>query len=241
MATPKEYRDSVIGKAFDMDGVFGVQCVDAFKHFCKTQLGLDISLKSICNPTGFATSIWDNYESLGLNQYFDKVAINEMVDGDWAIWKMGSRDCGTSHVAMFRWDNKDGTGCFLGQNQFGKRSFSEGNIHYEGIRGALRPKIYHVKPVEPEKPKHPTYITLGDMYVRTGAGPSYAAKKVKDLTADGKKHATSTNANADAVYKKGTVFSALEIINENGIWAKTPSGYVCIQGASGKIYSEKSE
>lgn len=84
------------------------------------------------------------------------------------------------------------------------------------------------------------YKTLGNMNVRTGAGTGYAIKKVSQLTTDGKRNATSTNTNANAVYKKGTIFTALEVItNSNGTWARTPSGYVCIQGASGTKYCSK--
>lgn len=92
-----------------------------------------------------------------------------------------------------------------------------------------------------EKPSSKgNYKTLGSMNVRTGAGTNYPVKKVSQLTADGKKNATSTNPNADAVYKTGTVFTAYEIINNNyGTWAKTPSGYVCIKGASGRVYCSK--
>lgn len=144
----KEYYNKVIGKAFDEDGVYGAQCVDGFKHFCRTELGFNISKKAICNPTGFATSIWDNFNSLGLNKYFDKVPSNQMVDGDWAIWSKGSRDCPDSHIACFRKDNGNGTGVFLGQNQFGKRCFTQGNIRYDGIRGGLRPKKYHPAPAK---------------------------------------------------------------------------------------------
>lgn len=94
-------------------------------------------------------------------------------------------------------------------------------------------------PVNPEpQPTKRNYTCLYDMYVRTGAGTNHSVKLVKDLSADGKKHATSSNPNAYAIYKKGTVFTALEIVNQNGIWAKTPSGYVCIKGQSGKVYCE---
>lgn len=141
MATPHEYYLSVINKSFDEDGVYGSQCVDGFKHFCRTQLGL--KLGSICNPTGYATSIWDNYEKLGLDKYFDKVPSNQMVDGDWTIWNMKSRSCPYSHVAMFRKDNGNGTGVFLGQNQSGHPEYTQVNLYYDGVRGGLRPKIYH--------------------------------------------------------------------------------------------------
>lgn len=83
------------------------------------------------------------------------------------------------------------------------------------------------------------YKTLNNMYVRAGAGTTYRIKKVSELTTDGKKHATSKNPNANAIYKKGTIYTAREIINQNGIWALTPSGYVCIKGVSGTIYGEK--
>lgn len=141
--TPHDYYSSVIGKRFDEDGVYGCQCVDGFKHFCRTVLGYNISHETICNPTGYATSIWDNFESLGLNKYFDKVRADSMVDGDWAIWSMNSRSCPYSHVAMFRKDNNSGKGIFLGQNQLNHPEFTQINIYYDGLRGALRPKIYH--------------------------------------------------------------------------------------------------
>ena len=146
MATPHEFYLSVINKGFDTDG-YGYQCVAGFKVFCKQLLGLNYYGKSMCyggNPTGYAYRIWYNFDSLGLGKYFDKVAPNQMVDGDWAIWNYGSKPCPFSHIAMFRKDNGNGTGIFLGQNQGcnGAR-FSQVNISYSGLLGGLRPKIYH--------------------------------------------------------------------------------------------------
>ena len=84
------------------------------------------------------------------------------------------------------------------------------------------------------------YKTLSDMYVRWGAGFNYGIKLVKDLTVDGKKNATSKNPYSYAVYKKGTIYTALEVIKINyGVWAKTPSGYVCMEGASKTKYASK--
>lgn len=139
--SPQQYCNEVLGKKFDEDGQYGCQCVDGFKHFCRTQLGL--TLGTICNPTGYATSIWDNYYSLGLDKYFDQVRGDSMVDGDWAIWEMNSLSCPYSHVAMFRRDNNNNIGIFLGQNQLGHPEFTQVGINYSGIRGGLRPKIYH--------------------------------------------------------------------------------------------------
>lgn len=158
MPTPHEFYLQVIGKAFDEDKAYGVQCVDGFKAFCRLVLGWNIGKQSICSPTGYATSIWDNFEKLGFNKYFDKVPSNQMTDGDWAIWSYGSRPCPYSHVACFRRDNGNGTGVFLGQNQNGSKAFNQVNISYSGIRGALRPKIYH------QATGHKNYVNLPPQY-----------------------------------------------------------------------------
>ncbi len=84
------------------------------------------------------------------------------------------------------------------------------------------------------------YITLEAMNIRSGAGVNYPIKKVKDMSVNGRKHATSTDLNANAAYKKNTEFTAQEIIkNGNEVWAKSPSGYICLKGASGKVYCKK--
>lgn len=54
------------------------------------------------------------------------------------------------------------------------------------------------------------YITTSNLNVRSGAGTRYKIKKT---------------------YKKGTVFTALEIKNN---WARTPSGWVCLDYAKKK-------
>lgn len=164
MPTPHEFYLSVIGKGFDTDG-YGYQCVAGFKVFCKQVLGLNYYHKSICyggNPSGYAYRIWYNFDSLGLGKYFDKVAPNQMVDGDWAVWKYGrgNNSCPYSHIAMFRKDNGNGTGIFLGQNQSvnGGR-FSQVNISYSGLLGGLRPKIYHQAPTS-----NKNYVNLPPQY-----------------------------------------------------------------------------
>lgn len=79
------------------------------------------------------------------------------------------------------------------------------------------------------------YKTKNTVNVRSGPGTNYSIKKVKDLTADGKKHATSKNSNASAVYKKNTLLKITSIISgaNNSIWGKSPSGYVCLKNKNG--------
>lgn len=118
-----------------------------------------------------------------------------------------------------------------------------GHLHFEvrdrsDVRIDPTPYLDKDLPSQDEFQKGYDYVTLNDMYVRWGAGMNYGIKLVKNLTPDGKKNATSNNPNAYAVYKTGTIYTALDVIrNENGIWARTPSGYVCMEGISGKKYA----
>ena len=233
--TPQEYCDLVLGKRFDEDKKYGVQCVDGFKHFCRTQCNFDISNKTICSPTNLATSIWDNFYSLGLDKYFDQVPWDAMEDGDWAIWSIGSRSCPDSHIAMFRRDNNAGKGIFLGQNQLNHPEYTQINIYYDGLRGGLRPKIYH------QKESSNLYITKGTMYLRREPNLNSNHILVKEMSEDGKVHATSTNPNAWAIYKVGTKFNVYEYSknNDGRLWGKTPSGWIVLKGSSGVIYCEE--
>jgi hypothetical protein len=167
--TPHQYYLEVIGKGFVEDGAFGVQCVDGFIHWCRTQIGLRFT-GGICyggNPSGYAYRIWYNFDDLGLGKYFDKVPANKMVDGDWAIWNWNSKpNCPYSHIAMFRKDNGNGTGIFLGQNQEGISYYTQKSISYNGLLGALRPKIYHE--VIPPKPPTPPRIQYRSHLAGTG-------------------------------------------------------------------------
>lgn len=120
-----------------------------------------------------------------------------------------------------------------------------GHLHFEvrtptDVKIDPTPYLNKDLPSQDEFQKGYDYITLNDMYVRWGAGTNYGIKLVKNLTEDGKKNATSTNLNAYAIYKKGTIYTALDVIrNENGIWARTPSGYVCMEGISGTKYARR--
>jgi hypothetical protein len=59
------------------------------------------------------------------------------------------------------------------------------------------------------------------------------------LTKDGAQNVVDKDKNAKAVYKKGTVFTTSKIVKSgDNYWAKTPSGYVCLQ-FDDEVYCKK--
>lgn len=120
----------------------------------------------------------------------------------------------------------------------GNTGYSFGaHLHFE-VRNTSDKKVNPTEYIGKELPNESTsystgnYVCLYDMKVRDGAGLEYRVKKVSELTQDGKNNATTTNIYAYAVYKKGTIFTAYSIVESNSsLWARTPSGYVCIKDA----------
>ena len=74
-------------------------------------------------------------------------------------------------------------------------------------------------------------VTATSLRVRTGAGTGYEQKKFSQMTASARKQCSSKQSTGLAFYVKGIKFTAKEVIkvNENEYWAKTPSGYVCLE------------
>jgi surface antigen len=157
----------------------------------------------------------------------------------WRKGQAGNSSDGAGHVAIVEeiYDNGDIliSNSSWKQYLFKTKVYTKASNYTNGLSSSFKFQGFIYTPIEfeEEKPKQKyttgDYVTLCNMNVRSGAGTDKPIKKVKDLTTDGKKNATSTNPNANAVYKKGTIFTALEIIDNNGTWARTPSGYICIQ------------
>lgn len=147
MITAQEFRNKYIGKAIDVDGAYGAQCVDLFKQVCYLAGKKPFAL----GGSGYAEEIVKRYKPLGLDKYFTLVSLANAQYGDWIVWSKGSHDCPDSHVAMFI--KKDGNSRIiaLGQNQFGKAAANEGSLSTHGIIGVLRLKAWTVKPATPSK------------------------------------------------------------------------------------------
>lgn len=232
-----DFINKTLGRKIDTDGypkAQPYQCVDLAKYYNDCYFS---PFQVYCSTTGYAKDWANNKYNNGLLDYYDETAINNMIKGTLVVWG-NCRVAPDSHIGFFVKDNGNGTFQCLQQNApYPYVTLS--NISYDGIIGAFIPKnIEKYIPKPDPTHEHPIYETLGDMYVRCGAGTNFGVKRVRDLTEDGKCHATSTNPDAYAVYKKGTRFTCYELVDlGKGLWARTPSGYVCVRGKSGTVYS----
>ncbi|MBQ9531153.1 MAG: C40 family peptidase [Eubacterium sp.] len=86
------------------------------------------------------------------------------------------------------------------------------------------------------KPANYTLANVRGVY--KGWGSATGRKKVKDLTADGKKHAVSKKDNAEAFLLAGTRVTVKEtkLLSSGNLWAKIPSGYICVFEKSKEKY-----
>lgn len=148
--TAKEFYERHIGKAVDIDGAFGVQCVDLFKAFTKENYGV---WQYNCT-NGYASGLWTYRKDKPYYKYFVDGNINSLQNGDWVIWG-NCKIAPNSHVAMYY------NGKFLGQNQNGKRYATCINITKQGVIGVLRPKMY-IPSGTPTNKK--TYVNLPPQY-----------------------------------------------------------------------------
>lgn len=167
MLSAIEFRNEFVGKAIDVDGAAGVQCVDLFKKCCYLAGKSAFAL----GGTGYAHEIVRRFDALGLGDFFDLVSLSSAQYGDWLVWDTGSAECPDSHVAMFeRWD---GSRVYvLGQNQFGQRKATEGSISASGIIGVLRLKAW-VQVTPTPQPSTSTKYSVGTkVYTKTIASSS---------------------------------------------------------------------
>ena len=82
-------------------------------------------------------------------------------------------------------------------------------------------------------------VTASALRVRTGPGTQYPQKKFYEMTPGAQKSNKKFEQSGLAYYGRGCIFTARKIHGTAGdYWARTPSGYVCIQNKDG-IYAEK--
>lgn len=199
------------------------QCVSLVQTYIKE------CLEQPAKARGHAYEWKKTYVNEGLGKI-----VSTLQKGDIIVWSTAYGN-GKGHIAIYVKDD-----VVYEQNKSTHDDRCAGYGKLEGTYTILRPNTTLIEDNQTEEYKTGNYITLEPMNLRSGAGIKYAIKKVKNMSASGRKHATSTNLNANAEYKKNTEFTAQKIIPlGNEIWALCPSGYICLKGSSGKIYCKK--
>lgn len=116
--TAQDFINQYNGTTVDYDGVYGAQCVDAFKVFCAW---LGVPVKSTI--TGWADGYWQNRITQGYGAYCEFITdVNALKAGDWLFWGHYS-SCPNSHVGMFVSYSGSGYGNIFGENQGGATGF----------------------------------------------------------------------------------------------------------------------
>lgn len=123
--TPTNFYNQYNGKAIDDDSYAGVQCVDAFRVFCKW-----IGSSAYPTPNGWADGYW--YGRSAHADVFDSVPVGQFKNGDWVIWAKFSKSHESSHIAMYY------NGYEFGQNQSTSRAFTLKKTDFSDALGALR-------------------------------------------------------------------------------------------------------
>lgn len=215
------------GTKIDYDGVSGVQCVDLIKLYLDKVFGIK------AGAWGNAVDYWLSFDSRKpLKDNFTK--IKNTADfipekGDIVVW---SGDVSTSndygHIAVASGEGNTSSFYSYDQNWNGKEVKKVMHT-YSAVYGALRPKNQSNLVTAPTV-KNGTYTLTNVRGVYKGYGAASGRKKVSALTADGRKYATSTNSSSDAYLKAGTkvTVSETKLLDTGNLWAKIPSGYICI-------------
>ena len=229
--TFKDWRNTVIGNAYDMDGKYGYQCYDLANLFWKNATGRTCkSATKDGGVAGGASGIWGAREQNNKDNEF--ILINDykkLKKGDIIITNNGKY----GHVCWLDQDYDSNTYLrVLGQNQGGTGGELPGakvkDIDWafrKYFLGAFRFRAWHITPTKG------VYKCLYDMNIRKS--PNGAKVKVKECTDAMKKALTSKRVNDNAVIKKGTNITILDVVEKDGAyWGKNYSGYVCLNDGS---------
>lgn len=160
----QEFKNIVLGKAFDVDGWYGAQCWDGYAYYMQ-YLGLK---PAWCTSTGYVQDIYTNMDSNGMKEQCELVY--NLQAGDIVVFPRNSVTP-LSHVAIFDSDAGNGYGNFLGQNQTSSdasgSAFSIARLPYSATYyWAFRPKVLSQQTQPKPDPK-----------------PTPKPEKVKDETA----------------------------------------------------------
>jgi hypothetical protein len=222
-----QFYNSCKGKLIDYDRVSGAQCVDLAKVYLSSCFGIKPG------AWGNAVDYYTNFEKRKpLVANFEKIANNPTfvpLKGDIVVW--GAKIGPYGHIAVATGNGNTKWFESFDQNWPRGSSCKKVKHTYKGVLGVLRPKMRGVLFDYP-KPKIGSTITL--TYVRgvyKGAGANTGRKKIKELTSDGRKHCLNRDEKNNIAYlKRDTKCTIIELVykSNKNIWARIPSGWICI-------------
>ena len=222
--TYDEFVKKYLNKATDYDNTSGVQCVDLAKLYIDKVIG--VKPQSIGNANCYYDDFYETY----LDKYFTRIKYKRGVKsqkGDLIVWGIGYN--GTSkygHIAIATGIQTSKTISTYDEN-YGRKEMHLVVHNLKGIEGFLRPKNQKNIATPPEI-LNGTYKLTAVRGVYKGWGAKSGRKQVSELTENGKKCATKKKG--DAYLKKGTkvTIESNKLLNTGNLWAKIPSGYICI-------------
>lgn len=95
-----DFVEKYSGKKIDFDGVYGVQCVDLFRQYCKDVLNIPEHTGS-CSSSGGAKDLFLDYNKMPLEKkYFVKSSSSRYIQGDILIWNETQTNK-YGHVAIY--------------------------------------------------------------------------------------------------------------------------------------------
>ena len=157
-STWSEWKINTLGRAFDVDGLWGCQCVDYLNVFY-WNVGFPQGYP-LTGPNHSAYECWtvNRYNNISYNgtQYFDLITnINDVEAGDVLVWNYTSTWT-NGHIA-FADESYDGSGYIwsIGQNQGGTPLPQGGtpvdrqHLPVSNFLGAFRYKEWHTTPPVP--------------------------------------------------------------------------------------------
>jgi hypothetical protein len=222
--TYSEFVKKYLGKAIDYDGTSGVQCVDLAKLYIDKVIGAKPQ------AIGDAYCYYQDFSETYLKKYFTRIKYKNGVKsqrGDLVVW--GQKYNGTSkygHIAIATGEQTKKTIITYDEN-FGEKEMQRVSHNLKGLDGFLRPINQKNIAVAPNILNGNYKLTaVRGVYYSWGAKSK--RKQVSQLTQKGKKCATKKSG--EAYLKKGTTVTVekTKLLESGNLWAKIPSGYICI-------------
>ena len=234
--TYSEFVKRYLGKATDYDGTSGVQCVDLAKLYIDKVIG--IKPQSI----GDAYCYYQDFNETYLRNYFKRIKYKRGVKsqrGDLVVW--GRKYNGTSkygHIAIATGEQTKKEITTYDQN-YGEKEMQRIKHSLKGVEGFLRP-LNQKNIALPPSILCGNYKTTAVRGVYYGWGAKTKRKQVSELTVNGRKRATKKTG--EAYLKKGTKITVeqTKLLESGNLWAKIPSGFICIwECGKNKLFIKK--